>query len=333
MKKITMLLLLLFALAAISMLFAGCGGEQQESRVLRLACTESDGHPSVTGALAMASYVERRTNGALKIEVLNNAVLGDEFSTIGQTVSGEIDFIRTGLSILSDINPMMNSLAIPFIFRDREHKFRVLDGPIGQEFLESMTRRNLLGLAWLDSGFRSLYNSRQTVRTPADLNGLRIRVPGTALMIDTIRLMGGQPTLFPYGEIYQGLRDNIIEGAENNWRSYVGNAHYQAARFITVTNHIALPEMFLINARVWASLSPAQQRIVRRGAEEGARVQRAEWLLAEERYEIQARASGNVITNLTLAERQLFIDALLPLHSHISYYQFAPIVRRVRETR
>ena len=331
MKKIAVLLL--FVLLTVPPFFAGCSREQQESRVFRLACIQPDDHPAVAGALAMANHVEQRSNGALRIEVLNNAVLGSEFSTIGQIVTGEIDFIRTGLSILSDINPMLNSLAIPFIFRDREHKFRVLDGPIGQEFLESMTRRNLLGLAWLDGGFRSLYNTRKTIRTPADLNGLRIRVPGTALMIDTIRLMGGQPTLLSYGEIYQGLRDNIIEGAENNWYSYVAGAHYQAARYITVTNHIALPEMFLINTRVWSSLTPTQQRIIREGAEEGARVQRAEWLLAEERFEIQARASGNVITDLTLAERQLFIDALSPLHSHISYYQFAPTVRRVRETR
>ena len=333
MKKVILLLLSLFVLVAVSLLFAGCGREPQESRVFRFACNLPDGHPSVVGALAMASYVERRTNGILRIEVLNNAVLGDEFSNIGQTVFGEIDFTRAGLVTLADINPMLSSLSIPFIFRDREHKFRVLDGPIGQEFLESMTWRNLLGLTWLDGGFRNVYNSQRIVRTPADLHGLRINVLGRALMMDTIRLMGGLPALLPFGDIYQGLRNNVIEGAENNWHSYVSNAHYQAARYITLTKHVALPEMFLINARVWASLSLAQQRIIREGAREGARVQRAEWLLAEQRYEAQARASGNVITDLTLAERQLFIDALSPLFSHISHYQFTPIVRRVMETR
>jgi tripartite ATP-independent transporter DctP family solute receptor len=333
MKKITLLLLALLVLAAASPLFAAGGGQQTGTRVYRLADNQPDGYPTVLGDLAMAKYIEEKTNGAIKIEVYNNSVLGDERTTIEQTQTGAIHFIRVGINPLSAINPLMNALAMPFLFRDRDHMFKVLDGPIGQELMESLQQQNLLGLCWLDAGFRNFYNSQKAIRTPADMVGLKIRVQESALMMDMVRFLGAQPTPMAYGEVYSGIQNGVIHGAENNWPSYITAAHYEVAKFFSTDGHMSSPEMILINTGVWNSLSAAEKKIVKDGAAEGARVERAEWLKAEQTYEAQARASGNTITDITAAEKQLFADALAPLYQQPAYAQFADIVRRVRETR
>ena len=331
MKRFTLLLLALVMLLAVSPLFArGAGQSAGGTRVYRLADNQPDGYPTVLGDLAFAKYVEEKTNGAIRIEVYANSVLGDEKTTIEQTQTGAIHFIRVGLNPLSSLNPIMNALAMPFLFRDRPHMFKVLDGPIGQEVMESLKDQHLLGLCWLDAGFRNFYNSQKIVRTPADMAGLKIRVQESALMMDMVRFLGAQPTPMAYGEVYSGIQNGIVDGAENNWPSYITAAHFEVAKFFTVNQHMASPEMILVNTELWNSFTPEEQRIIKEGAMEGARVERAEWLAAEQMYEAQARSSGCTITDLTPDQFKLFQDALMPLYDQPAYVSFADLIRRVR---
>jgi tripartite ATP-independent transporter DctP family solute receptor len=328
MKKVTALFAATLALVvASSSLFAA------QTRVYRLADNQPDGYPTVLGDLAMAKYVEGKTNGAIKIEVYNNSVLGNEKETIEQTQTGDIHFIRVGLNPLSSINPVMNALAMPFLFRDRAHMFTVLDGPIGQELLESLQKQNLLGLCWYDAGFRNFYNSKKEIKTPDDMKGLKIRVQESALMMDMIRYLGASPTPMPYGEVYPGIQNGIIDGAENNWPSYITAAHFEVAKYFTVDGHMASPEMVLINTGVWNGLSEAEKKIVKEGAAEGAKVERAAWLEAEATYEKKARDAGSTITELTPEQHKLFQDALAPLYQQSAYTGFSDLIKRVRETK
>jgi tripartite ATP-independent transporter DctP family solute receptor len=275
--------------------------------------------------------VEEKTNGAIKIEVFNNSVLGTEKDTIEQTQTGAIHLIRVGINPLSALNPIMNSLAMPFLFRDREHMFNVLDGPVGQEIMESLQDQHLLGLCWFDAGFRNFYNSQREIRKPADMVGLKIRVQESALMMDMVRFLGAQPTPMGYGDVYPGIQNGIIHGAENNWPSYITAAHFEVARYFTVDAHMSSPEMILINTETWNSLSPAEKTIFRDAAQEGAKVERAEWFKAEQEYERQARAAGCTITELSPDELKLFADALMPLYDQPAYAPYKDIIQRVRD--
>ena len=338
MKRTTALLLALLMLASVSSLFAGGGGQQSgaaqapKTKVFRLADNQPDGYPTVLGDQAMAAYVALKSTGAMKIEVYNNSVLGDEKTTIEQTQTGAIQFIRVGLNPLSSLNPIMNALAMPFLFRDRAHMFKVLDGPIGQEIAESLQNQNLLGLCWLDAGFRNFYNSKREVKTPADMQGLKIRVQESALMMDMVRYLGASPTPMAYDQVYPGIQNGVIDGAENNWPSYITAAHYEVAKFFTVDGHMSSPEMILVNTGVWNKFTDAEKKIVKDGAMEGAKVERAAWLDAEQKYEQQARASGCTITDLTPEQHKLFEDALAPLYQQPAYASYADIIQRVRNT-
>jgi tripartite ATP-independent transporter DctP family solute receptor len=314
-------------------LLPGCqkkGDGAVKTRVLRMADNQPDGYPTVLGDLAFAKYVEEKTNGAIKIEVYNNSVLGHERETIEMTQSGAIAFIRVGINPLTSINPNLAALGMPFLYRDREHMFKTLDGPVGQEIMESLQRQNLLGLCWFDAGFRNFYNSQREIKTPADMVGLKIRVQESPLMMDMIRFLGASPTPMAYGEVYTGIQNGVIDGAENNWPSYITAGHYEVAKYFTADQHMASPEMILVNTGVWNSFSDAEKQIVRDGAAEGARVERAEWLAAEETYEAQARAAGNTITDLTPEQHQQFVDALAPLYDQPAYTGFRELIERIR---
>jgi len=339
MKRLSVLLLALLVLAAATPLFAGGGGQKQggadvpKTRVYRLADNQPDGYPTVLGDLAFAKYVEEKTNGAIKIEVYNNSVLGQERETIEMTQAGSIHFIRVGTNPLTSINPLMGALSMPFLYRDRAHMFNVLDGPIGQELMESLQKQNLLGLCWFDAGFRNFYNAKREIKSPADMQGLKIRVQETPLMMEMIRSLGASPTPMAYGEVYTGIQNGVIDGAENNWPSYITAAHFEVAKFFTVDQHMASPEMILINTGVWNGLSDAEKKIVKDGAAEGAKVERASWLEAEKKYEKQARDAGSVITELSPAQHQVFVDALMPMYDLPAYASYKEIVKKIRDTK
>jgi tripartite ATP-independent transporter DctP family solute receptor len=289
-----------------------------------------EGYPTTLGDQAFAKYVEEHTNGAIRIEIFANSVLGGEKQTIEQTQAGIIQFIRVGTNPLSALNDIMNALSMPYLFRDREHMFKVLDGEIGDAMLTSLENEHLLGLSWMDAGFRSFYNARNAIRTPADMAGMRIRVQNSALMMDMVRALGASPTPMDYGEVYTSIQNGVIDGAENNWPSYITSAHYEVAKNFTLNEHMAAPEMIMVNTQTWASFSEEEQQIIREAALYGAQVQRQAWIEAEQRHEQTAINAGNAIVRLTPAERQLFVNALMPLYDNPLYAKYADIIAQIR---
>jgi len=331
MKRIIILLLALLVLLTASPLFAAGGGQQQQGpRVFRYACNQPDGYPTVVGALAFSKYVEEQTRGAIRIDVFSGAVLGDERVTTEQTQTGDIHFIRLGVTFLASISPQVGALGLPFLYRDREHMFKALDGPIGDEVLKMLERQNLLGLAWMDAGFRNFYNNTREVKTLEDMRGLRIRVQETPLMMGLVRMLGASPTPMAFGEVYSAIQNGIVDGAENNWPSYISVSHFEVARFFTTSGHVASPEMILVNTRVWNSFSQEEQRIIKAGALHGANVQREDWLRYERDAEARARSAGRIITDLSPAERVRFTEAVQPMYQQPEYAPFADLIRRIR---
>jgi tripartite ATP-independent transporter DctP family solute receptor len=334
MKKNPAFLIILAVLAAT--MLTACGGQNvpgTKVRGYKLADNQPDGYPTVLGDQKFAEVVKEKTSGGIIIEVYNNSVLGTEKETIEQTQIGDIHFIRVGINPLSSINPIGNALSMPFLFRDRDHLFKVLDGPIGDEILAAYTSQNLLGLCWFDAGFRNFYNTRRPVSTPKDMKGLKIRVQESSLMMDMVRYLGASPTPMAYGEVLPNMKNGVIDGAENNWPSYITASHYEAAKFFTTDAHMCSPEMILINTGVWDLFTGAEKKIVKDAAVEGAQVERSEWLKAEQKYAQIAKDLGSTITKLTPEQRKLFEEAEAPLYAKPEYAALLPIIRRIRDTK
>src|SRR5579859_3811290 len=253
------------------------------AREFRAADTQSENYPTVQALRYMGRLIEEKTGGRLQIRVFHSRQLGEEKETIEQTRAGAIDLNRSNVALIGSFVPAMNVLAMPFLFRSIDHLHAVLDGPIGDEILGSFEPYGFVGLAFYDSGARSIYNSVRPVRTLADLKGLRIRVQQSGLMSDMIRSLGAEPVELPYGQVLTGLATRLIDGAENNWPSFITTDHYKYAGFYTLTEHTMGPEVLVMSLKAWQSLSPDDQNLFREAARESSRFMREKWRDLEDR--------------------------------------------------
>lgn len=265
------------------------------ARDFRVADTQVEDYPTVQALLFMDRLIEQRTNGRHRLRVFHSRQLGEEKETIEQTRVGAIDLNRTNVAPIGSLVPTVNVLALPFLFRSAEHLHKVLDGPIGDEILASFEGFGFIGLTFYDSGARSLYNSVRPVRSLADMKGLRIRVQQSPLMVSMIKALGAEPVELPYGQVGTGLATQLIDGAENNWPSYVTTNHFKSARYYTLTEHTMSPEVLIMSKKAWDDLSEDDRRIFRDTARESNLFMREKWKALEESSRQQAEKAGNVV--------------------------------------
>ncbi len=283
------------------------------AREFRASDNQAADYPTVQALQFMARMVEERTGGRHWIRVFHSSQLGEEKETIEQTRIGVIDINRTNVAPIGALVPAANLLSLPFLFRSMDHLHHVLDRGIGKEILAGFERYGFIGLTFYDSGARSIYNSVRPVRTVADLKGLRIRVQQSEVMSSMIRALGAEPIQLPYGQVATGLSTRLIDGAENNWPSYVTTNHYKLAPYYTLTEHAMGPEVLVMSPRAWESLSSEDKEIFRDAAEKSNIYMREIWTTLDERSRQQASSAGNVI--VTDVDRKPFEDAMSGIYS------------------
>jgi tripartite ATP-independent transporter DctP family solute receptor len=300
------------------------------AREFRAADTQNEEYPTVQALLYMGSLVAERSGGRHHINVFHSRQLGEEKETLEQTRVGAIDLNRTNVALIGTMVPAMNVLAMPFLFRSVEHLQKVLDGPIGAEILDSFEPYGFVGLAFYDSGARSIYNSVRPVASMADLKGLRVRVQQSEQMSAMIRALGAEPVEMPYGQVLTGLSTKLIDGAENNWPSFVTTDHYKHAGFYTLTEHTMSPEVLVMSQKAWSGLSAEDQKIFREAALRSSRFMREQWRDLEERSRKRAETAGvRIITDI---DRKPFEAAMAGIYAKAQQDPaMAQLIERIRK--
>ena len=278
-------------------LLVTAGATGAVAREFRAADTQNEDYPTVQALRFMGRQISERTGGKHDVKVFHSRQLGEEKETLEQTRAGAIDLNRTNVALIGNVIPSMNVLALPFLFRSIEHMQKVLDGPIGSEILGSFEPYGFVGLAFYDSGARSIYNNVRPVRSLADLKGLRIRVQQSEQMSEMMRSLGAAPVELPYGQVLTGLANKLIDGAENNWPSFVTTDHYKHAGHYTLTEHTMSPEVLVMSLKAWETLSPDERRIFREEARRSGQFMREKWRDLELQSRKQAELAGVIIVN------------------------------------
>ncbi|MCX7788680.1 MAG: TRAP transporter substrate-binding protein [Spirochaetes bacterium] len=334
-RGISILVLLLVGFA----LFAGGQKEApkapaakpaEKQIVMRLAETHRADYPTTRGDMEFARLVNERTNGRIKIDVYHSSQLGEEKAVIEQVQFGAIDFTRVSISPLAAFAKHFDALQMPYLYRDAEHMWKVLNGPIGEEFLQSIEKANFVGLCWYDSGARNFYNSKREIKSPADLKGLKIRVQQSELMMNMVAALGAIPTPMPFGEVYSALQTGVVDGAENNWPSYISTSHFEVAKYYTLDEHTRVPEITIGSKIVMDKLSKEDQAIIKKAAKDSMPYQIAEWKKEEKIAEEKARKAGCIIT--VLPSNAEFQAAMKPLYDKLTP-ELQEVVRRIREVK
>ena len=298
---------------------------------LRSADIHPDGYPTVEAVKYMGKLLAERSNGRLGVKVFPNGALGNEKDTVEQLKIGGLEMMRINVAPLNNVVPETMVTALPFIFRDTQHMHAVLDGPIGDEILAAMSSQGMIGLAFYDSGSRSLY-SKKPVKSLADLKGMKIRVQQSDLFVSMIEAMGANPTPMPWGEVYTGLKTGLIDAAENNYPSYESSRQFEAAKYFTLTEHAMAPEVLVFSKAIWDRLSKDDQTLVRQAAKDSVAHMRKLWQEREAKSRQIVEQAGSQISEV--ANKQEFIDAMKPVYAkYASSPKLQGLVKRIQETK
>ena len=262
----------------------------------RAADNQVEDYPTVQALRFMDRYIQERSGGRHRIEVFHSGQLGDEASTIEQTRRGVIDLDRVNLSPMAAMVPAANAVLLPFQFRSLAHAHEALDGDVGADILGRFEAAGFVGLTFYDSGARSIYNSVRPVRRPADLAGLKIRVQQSDLMVGMMRALGAEPVELPYNVVLPALELKVVDGAENNWPSYVTTGHYRAARHLTLTEHMVSPDVLFMSRRAWDGLSTEDRALFREAAPASRVYMRARWQQWEDESRLKAASTAAMVT-------------------------------------
>ena len=251
--------------------------KSRDTKVLYLAHTLPQTHPVHKGILEFQRLLESKSNGKLKVKIFPDGQLGSERESLELLQIGSVAATKVSASILSNFVPEYNVLGIPYLFKDREHQFSVLEGPIGKSILEKGSKFWLRGLCYYDAGSRSFYTSTKAIRRPEDLKGLKIRVQNNQMAINMVNSMGGAATPMAYGELYAAIQQGVVDGAENNPPSFVSSNHYEISKYYTLDEHSSVPDVLLIGTKYWNKLSKEERVWVQEAADESAQAQKEYW--------------------------------------------------------
>lgn len=315
----------------VSAVAVALAGPVLAQTVLKAADVHPAGYPTVVAVEAMGKRLEAATQGRIRFQMFPGSVLGGEKEMIEQTQVGAIQILRTSLGPVGPVVPEVNVFNMPFVFRDIAHMRAVIDGPIGQELLDkiSASPARMIGLAWMDSGSRSLY-TKKPVRKPDDLKGQKIRMMGNPLFVDTMNAMGGNGISMGFGEVFTALQTGVVDGAENNPPSFFSTNHHKTgARFYTQTHHLIIPEILVMSKVAWDKLSPADQAAVKKAAREAQLEQRALWDKAVEESTAKLKADG---VEFIAIDNKPFFDATAPVRAKYGA-NFADLMKRIGEVR
>ncbi len=254
-------LIAFLALLLAAFLLTGVPSVAFAQKVLKLGETHPQDYPTTKGDYEFARLVKERSNGRIVVEVFHSKQLGEEKAVIEQVQLGAIDFTRVSISPVSAFARELDAFQLPYLYRDAKHMWQVLDGPIGQEILKKLESANFVGLGWFEAGSRNFYTKKQ-VKTVGDLKGMKIRVQQAPLMVGMVEALGAVATPLSFGEVYSALQTGVIDGAENNWPSYLSTSHYEVAKYFIVDEHTRVPEIMIASKKVFDKLSKEDQAII-----------------------------------------------------------------------
>jgi len=320
----------LLSIILVTLLATSCN-QVSDVTIIRLAHSMSTTHPVHLGMVKMSELVHEYSAGKMKVIVYPNSQLGTERETLEMLQIGSIGITKVTSAVLENFIPEFRVFSLPYLFRDMEHVYQVLDGEIGQELQLAGQEVWLRGLTYYDSGARSFYSRNKPIHSPSDLNGMKVRVMESQMAISMIQTMGGSPTPIPLGELYTALQQGVVDAAENNLPSFLTLRHYEVARYLSIDEHSVLPDVLLISTHIWDDLSQEEQTWLQQAANDSAVYQRELWIRAEKEALKIVEEDGVTIIYPDKNEFQKITSGLYEPYSR-SEPEFYTLIQRILNT-
>src|SRR5215210_3771445 len=327
--------ILAVAAGAAFAILAGLDGTAlaQQKLVLKATDVHPLGYPTVEAVERRGKKLEAATNGRLSIQMYPSMQLGGEKEMIEQAQVGALQIARISVGPMGPLVPELNVFNLPFMFRDNAHMEKVIDGEIGQEMLKKLSDHptaGLVGLCWMNAGSRNVYNSKRPIKQVEDLKGLKIRMMGNPVFVDTMNALGGNGVAMGFDQLINAMQTGVVDGAENNEPSYVTGQHFRYAKYYSMTGHLMIPEILVFSKRIFTSLSKEDQDLILKFSKEAQQDQRALWYEVEKKSVEEMKKAGVEIVEV--ADKKPFQAAVKPVWDKYGA-QHAALIQRIQDVK
>lgn len=266
----------LLSTAALLLFLCACNRDD-DSTVLKLAHSLDTQHPVHKAIEMMATRLAELSGGNMRIDIYPSGQLGNERELMELLQIGSLAMTKVSSSPMEGFVPEMKIFGVPYVFRDKQHYWQVLDSKIGKDLLVAGEQVRLRGLGYYDAGSRSFYTTHKPIHKPADLQGVKVRVQQSQTAMQMVRALGGSPTPIAWGELYTALQQGVVDGAENNPPSFYSSKHFEVCKYFTLDEHTMVPDILLVSSYIWNKLTPQQQVWLQQAMDESVVYQRELW--------------------------------------------------------
>ncbi|WP_438862487.1 TRAP transporter substrate-binding protein [Neptunicella sp.] len=317
---------LLVGLMTLSLLSA-CA-RKDDTVILRLGHSLDTQHTVHKAMVYMGERLAFYSKGKMKVMIYPSSQLGSERELVELLQIGSLAMTKVSASPLEGFVPEMQLFSIPYVFRDREHYWRVLDSDLGKSLLKGAEKVRLKGLGYYDAGSRSFYTTDGPINSPADLKGKKIRVLNSPTAVRTVKALGAAATPVAWGELYTALQQGVVDGAENNPPSYYLSRHYEISRYYSLDEHTSVPDVVLMSLKVWNSLTEQQQQWLTLAMADSVEYQKKLWQQASDEALAAVKAAG---VQVIYPDKQPFRDAVKEFHHSFDGTPVGKIMQQIEK--
>jgi tripartite ATP-independent transporter DctP family solute receptor len=292
------------------LLLTSCNDVVQK-RTIRLGHGLDTNHSVHKAMVKMGEELYRLSSGTMDLKIYPNQQLGSERECLELLQIGSLDVTKVSTGVLENFSPNMKVFGLPYLFRDKAHSFKVLDGEIGKKLLDETLAFRIKGLAYYDAGSRSFYTKNKPIYTPADLEGLKVRVMESVTAMKMVESMGGSPTPISWGELYTSLQQEVVDGAENNPPSFYLSKQFEVCKYYTLDEHTTLPDVLVCGSYFWDTLNEEQKKWMQEAVDISVRYQRTLWAASEAHSLEQLEKSG---VQIIYPDKSAFAQLVKPVY-------------------
>ena len=296
-------------------------------RVLRLGHGLSADHPVHQAMVLMADRLKELSGNTMELQIYPSGMIGSEDECFKQAQNAQIEFAKCSAAVLDGSVPEFQVVGAPFLFRDSDHFWAVMNGEIGKSLLKKID--GLMGICYFDAGARSVYSTKKPVRSAGDMKGLKIRTQKSSIAMESMEALGASPTPISWGELYTALSQGTVDAAENNIPSFVTGRHFEVCKYFIFTEHQRVPDVLVMSRKIWDGLTDEQKGWIEQAAAEANAFQREAWRKSEVANEEIARDAG---VEFVKVDRTPFMELSKPVYDAFSP-ELQQLAERIKEVK
>ncbi len=329
MKKATLLSILVGS--ALSLALAATA--QADTISLKLGHVAPEAQPYAKAAVKFAELVKEYTGGNVEVQIFPNSLLGDQRDLLEGLQLGSVDIALTSSAVLSGFMPRVQVFDLPFMFRDAQHVYKVVDGPLAKEIYAGDEAKKLKVIATWENGFRDISNNKHPIEKPDDMKGIKIRVMENKLYIEMFKALGAEPTPMARGELFTALQTGIVDAQDNPIGQTYTSRFYEVQKFITLSGHTYSPEPMVFSLAKWNKIPADYQAAILKASAEAGKYNRELDATLQQDYIKKSEEKGMAVTILSPDQKKMFQDKMKPVWDMFEEKIGKDLIQKIQDTK